>query len=118
MAQTRDKTPAGGPRADDSEGIALLRDALLAGGFTPTAVRDTLATEVASGRDSAELPLYLYMLRDGGTLATLIKLFLLDLAVPEAEAVAALDPVPLERLESMGVLAVRDGEAKALVELV
>ena len=64
-------------------------------GFTPAAVRDALATEVATGRDSAELPLYLHLLGGGGDVATLIKLFLLDLEVPVADAAAALAGLPL-----------------------
>jgi methylase of polypeptide subunit release factors len=117
MAQTRDQAERG-PRVDDPEGIALLRDVLVEAGFTPSAVRDTLATEVASGRDSAEMPLYLYMLRGGGKLATLIKLFLLDLEVTAAEAEEALAPLALDRLEAMGVLTVTGGKAKADIELV
>ncbi len=118
MAQVRDEAERSGPVLDDPEGIALLRDVLVDAGFTQAAVRDALATEVVSGRDSAELPLYMYMLRKGGRLATLIKLFLLDLAVPAAEAEEALAPLALERLQSMGVLTLAGGTAKAEIELV
>ena len=114
MAQSGDE----GPGTDDPDGIALLRSVLLDAGFTQAAVREALATEVASGRDSAEMPLYLYMLRGGGKLATLIKLFLLDLEVTEAEAEEALAPLALDRLEAMGVLTVAGGKAKADIELV
>jgi methylase of polypeptide subunit release factors len=107
-----------GPRSEDREGIARLRRRLEEAGFTPVAVRDALATEVATGRDSAELPLYLHLLEGGGEVATLIKLFLLDLEVPAADAAAALAGLPLERLGAMGVLECRDGRAKALIELV
>ena len=90
-----------------------LRQRLEEAGFTPPAVRDALATEVATGRDSAELPLYLHLLEDGGEVSTLIKLFLLDLEVSAADAEAALADRPLERLEAMGVLERRGGGAKA-----
>src|SRR5207344_3341100 len=70
------------------------------------------------GRDSAELPLYLHLLEDGGEVATLIRLFLLDLEVSAADAEAALADLPLERLETMGVLERRGDGAKALIELV
>src|SRR5215467_767661 len=93
-----------GPRSDDREGIAGLRRRLEEAGFTVASVREALATEVATGRNSAELPLYLHLLRGGGDVATLIKLFLLDVEVPIADAEAALTGLPLERLESMGVL--------------
>ncbi|HEY4346855.1 MAG TPA: methyltransferase [Gaiellaceae bacterium] len=107
-----------GPRSDDREGIALLRVVLGEAGFTPAAVREALATEVATGRDSAELPLYIHMLKGGGALATLIKLFLLDLEVPAPDAAAALAPLPLSRLEAMGVLSVSGDTATARIELV
>jgi methylase of polypeptide subunit release factors len=107
----------GGPSLEDVEGIALLRAALVDAGYTPDAVREALTTEVAAGRDSAELPLYLIMLKEGGRLATLIKLFLLDVGVDAAEAEEAL-PGLLDRLELMGVLEQRDGSVKALIEIV
>jgi len=106
-----------GPRLDDLEGIALLRSTLVDAGYTPDAVRESLATEVAAGRDSAELPLYLVMLKGGGALATLIKLFLLDIDVEEAEAEAAM-PGLLGRFRAMGVLELKDGRVKALLEIV
>jgi SAM-dependent methyltransferase len=106
-----------GPRIDDPEGIALLRSAIVEAGYTPDAVREALATEVASGRDSAELPLYLHMLSGGGRLATLIKLFLLDLDVTAADAEEAL-PGLVGRLEEMGVLERTGEDVTAAVELV
>jgi methylase of polypeptide subunit release factors len=116
MAQARDSSDA--PGVGDREGIALLRATLLDAGFTPEGVRDALATEIATSRDAAELPLYLHLLRGGGQLATLIKLFVIDVEVPAAEAAAALARVGLERLEAMGVL-VRAGDAvRATIEIV
>ena len=102
-----------GPRLDDPEGIALLRSALVDAGYTPDAVREALATEVAAGRDSAELPLYLHMLEGGGALAALIKLFLLDLEVSADEAEEAL-PGLVDRMEAMRVLERRGDAVKAL----
>src|SRR5262245_4730572 len=106
-----------GPGIDDLEGIALLREALAEGGYTPDAVREALATEVAAGRDSAELPLYLHMLEGGGALAALIKLFLLDIEVTAAEAEDAL-PGLVDRMAEMGVLERRGDAVKALIEIV
>src|SRR5262249_38314604 len=106
-----------GPRIDDIEAIALLRAALVEAEYTPDAGREALATEVAAGRDSAGLPLYLHMLEGGGALATLVKLFLLDIEVSAAEAEAAL-PELVDRLGEMGVVERRDGAVKALVEIV
>lgn len=105
------------PRSDDVDGIGLLRAALVDAGYTADAVRESLATEAAAGRDSAELPLYLHMLEGGGTLATLIKLFLLDLEVTAADAEEAL-PELVDRLCEMGVVERRGDAVKALVEIV
>lgn len=107
-----------GPHNDDPDGIALLRATLLDAGYTPAAVRDALATEVASGRDAAELPLYLRMLPDGEPLSALIKLFLLGLPVTEADAERALAPLTLPPLEAMGVLRRSGSSVKAGLELV
>jgi methylase of polypeptide subunit release factors len=106
-----------GPRLDDLEGIDLLRSALVDAGYTADAVRESLATEVAAGRDSAELPLYLHMLEGGGALAALIKLFLLDIEVSADDAEEAL-PGLVDRMEAMRVLERRDGAVKALIEIV
>src|SRR5262249_28304659 len=89
-----------GPRIGDLEGIVLLGAALVEAGYTPDAVRESLATEAAVGRDSAELPLYLHMLEAGGKLATLIKLFLLDIEVSASDAEDAL-PELVDRLCEM-----------------
>ena len=107
-----------GPRIDDLEGIARLRSVFRDAGYTPGGVHDAIATEVAAGRDSAETPLYLRMLEGGGALATLIKLFLLDVDVPAADAEAALPGLPLERLEAMGVLRVLGDQVTSALELV
>ncbi len=107
-----------GPRVDDLEGIERLRSVLVDAGFTPDGVRDALLTEASTGRDSAELPLYLRMLAGGGSLAALIKLFLLDLDVPAADAEAALTGLSLERLEGMGVLRRLGDQVSAGLELV
>jgi hypothetical protein len=115
MAQTRDADD--GPRVDDPEGIALLRKVLVDAGYSPAAVRETLSSAVSGTRDRSELPLYLHMLRHGGPLATLLKLFLLNVEVPAADAVAVFDPLPLSRLEAMGILRPTGGTAKAAVEL-
>ena len=58
------------------------------------------------------------MLEGGGSLAALIKLFLLDLDVPAADAEAALKGLSLERLEAMGVLRRLGDQVTAGLELV
>ena len=54
----------------------------------------------------------------GGALATLIKLFLLDLEVSGRRRGGSAARPPLDRMEAMGVLERRDGAVKALIEIV
>jgi SAM-dependent methyltransferase len=116
--QRADRIRVAGPLARDADGIAQLRGVLEEAGYTEVAVQDALATEVSTNRDSLELPLYIRMLPEGERLSTLIKLLLLALPVPAAEASKAFAPLPLERLEAMGVLVSADGLARSQVELV
>jgi methylase of polypeptide subunit release factors len=102
----------------DADGIAALREALAASGYTEHAVQEALATEVASSRDSLELPLYSRLLPRGERIAALAKLFLLGLPVSRAEAEAALAPIGSERLQAMGVVRVDGGEVRGELELV
>ena len=107
-----------GPGIDDAGAIGELRRVLEGAGYTREAVEEALSTDVAGSRDSAELPLYLRLLPAGDRLSTLVKLFLLGVVVPEADATAALAPIPLARLESMGVMARADGGFESPIELV
>jgi SAM-dependent methyltransferase len=113
VSSTRD-----GPLTHDAEAIGQLRATLAEAGYTDEAVRRALDTEVSTSRDSLELPLYTRVLPPGEPLSTLVKLFLLGLPATADEAAAALGPVPLERLASLGVLTLTDGVAQAELELV
>jgi SAM-dependent methyltransferase len=98
--------------------VARLREVLEAAGYTAEGVGEALATEVSTSRDSAELPLYLRLLPETESLSSLIKLFLLDVAVPRAEAARALAPLGLPELEAAGVLIADADMVRAGVELV
>jgi SAM-dependent methyltransferase len=106
-----------GPLVDDHETIAQLRAVLADAGFTPAAVREALATEVSTSRESPELPLYVRLLPEGSRLSTLIKLFLIGLTATTDEARTALAPLSLEQLERMGLIAVADDTVKGRFEL-
>jgi methylase of polypeptide subunit release factors len=87
-------------------------------GYDQDTVQGLLSTEVASSRDSLELPLYLRLLPQGERVSSLVKLFLLGAEVAAREAADALAPVPLERLEAMGVLTRDADRVEAAIELV
>jgi SAM-dependent methyltransferase len=107
-----------GPLTHDAEAIEQLRTTIAEAGYTDEAVKRALDTEVSTSRDSLELPLYLRILPSRERLSTLIKLFLLGLPSSADEAAAALAPLTLQRLESLGVLRLGGGEARAELELV
>jgi methylase of polypeptide subunit release factors len=76
-----------------TEALACLREALE--GFTPDSVLSVLGLVGQSALDRGDLVGAERALPDGGPLATLVRLFLLDREVPEAAALAAvgsLDP--------------------------
>ena len=106
-----------GPRTDDLEGIALLRDALARAGFTAEGVRNALATDITSGRDALELPLHLRLLEGSGPLGTQVKLFLLAAEADAGEAEAAFPDLELDRLAELGVLRREGDRVAATIEL-
>jgi hypothetical protein len=103
------------PVAEDVEGIAELRKLLDRLDYTATGIPRAFG-EDSFTRDVERVPLLLRRLQ-GGPLATLIKLFLLDLRVRSEEAEAGLDPLPLDRVEAMGILRSEGGETWATVNL-
>src|ERR1700761_4271839 len=105
------------PRTDDLDGIAHLRRALAEADFTASGIRNALATDIASGRDSLELPLYLRLLEGTGPLGTLVKLFLLGAELPAPEVEAALPEVELGRLVDIGVVRREGDRVTAAIEL-
>jgi protein-L-isoaspartate O-methyltransferase len=106
------------PRADDTEGIAALRDVLRRAGFDAERIQEAVGERSGFVRDPADVPLYVRRLDPQAPLSTLIKLFLLDVSVPREEVETAVAPLAVERLERMGVLrAEGDGLAATLTLL-
>ncbi|HSA50539.1 MAG TPA: class I SAM-dependent methyltransferase [Yinghuangia sp.] len=99
----------------DSSQVARLRDALGAADYTVDGCLDALGRQAYGALSRSEVVPALRALRgDGGPLATLIRLFLLQSPVPYAQALAAL---PLDEAIAGG-LVVRDGdEVRALLDI-
>ncbi len=106
-----------GPSVDDPEGIALLRKLFERAGYTSPGVTTAFGEDGTFTRDPLDVPLYLRRLEQGTALSTLIKLFLLDLAVPSKEAAQALTPLTLERVEAMGLIVSSGRETRARVNV-
>ncbi|WP_408897722.1 methyltransferase [Nocardioides sp. R1-1] len=95
---------------------APLRDALLAADFTYDAVSDLLGPEAHQALSRNETTPGRRRTTDGGPLATLVRLFLLQTAVPVADAERAL-PGLVDRLANAGALARSVGEVAARLDV-
>ncbi|WP_446685635.1 DUF7059 domain-containing protein, partial [Nocardioides pelophilus] len=89
-----------------------LRDALLAADFTFDGVAEVLGDEALTALSRNETTPASRRATDHGPLATLIRLFLLQDAVPSAAADRAL-PGLVDRLAAAGMLARSGGEVAA-----
>lgn len=95
---------------------APLREALLAADFTYDAVSDLLGPEAHQALSRNETTPGRRRTTDGGPLATLVRLFLLQAAVPVAEAERAL-PGLLDRMVNAGALVQSVGEVAARLDV-
>lgn len=98
--------------------IAELGETLRAAGFTGQGVRAALGASGDRVSASVDIPLHMRRLDEQGPLGTLVRLLVLDATAPVEAARAAFAPLPLERLEALGVLARDGGEARPLIRIV
>jgi hypothetical protein len=105
------------PSTEDREGIAELRELLRRVDYEAEGIQRAFGYEGPFARDPLEVPLYVRQLVDDSALSTLIKLYLLDLAVDREEAARAFEPVTLERVEAMGLIRDSGGGIEATVNL-
>ncbi len=112
-------TPAGPPFCfADPDGYARLRDALAAANYTDQGVLDALGPrDVRSLSDQEGFPVLLRATSGGSPLHTLIRLFLLGLAVPPDALRRAVAPVSPEDLAAAGLVQPRGGGVAAAVRL-
>jgi methylase of polypeptide subunit release factors len=105
------------PRVDDPQGIAALRAVLDAAGYSAERIERELELEGPYERSVADEPLYLRLLPAGEAFSTLVALFLLGVPVSREDAERALAPLPLERVERMGLLTEDGDRVRAVVEI-
>ena len=118
MAPAQHDTRRTAPSLDDEEGAVLLRAALDRAGYRADAVHTALAAEGDGSPSLADLPVHLRRLPRGTPLTTLVTLFLLCEPVAAGDLAAALDPLPVERLERLGLVERRGGAVVACLRLV
>ncbi|MEO8682036.1 MAG: methyltransferase [Vicinamibacterales bacterium] len=90
----------------DRQAVAELRAVLDRHGYTATGVTDALGAALPFNKSHLrdDLPLYLRRLTVPTPINTLVKLFVLDRWVDQADAAAALAPLDLDRVRAMGLL--------------
>ena len=99
----------------DDRGIAQFRQALQ--GYTVDAVHAAIGPIGQAALDRGDLLGVARQLPGRDPLSTLVRLFLLGRDVPEAEARAALDPLPAEAAVGAGLLALSAGTARARLDV-
>jgi SAM-dependent methyltransferase len=86
-------------------------------GFVPERVLQAIgATDSAAIKENDSL-LLMHRTRGGTPLATLIRLFLIEVVVPISDLEKAIEPMTLDEWEEMGLITVRDGQAAARIKL-
>lgn len=113
MADVTDDCPLD---VSDVEAIAAFREVLAKAEYSSSGVK----AAIKSGPDNVplwptNLPLALRRLRAGGTLATLIKLFLLGVPVSFEEFSVAVAPLSIDTMTGLGLVEMDAGEVKAKV---
>jgi hypothetical protein len=94
-----------------------LRACLDGAGFTLGALTERLGPQAAGHLANGELAPLVRATRAGDRLDTLLRLFVVGVPVPLAEARSALAPVPVEELAACGVVSAAGDEAEGRVSL-
>lgn len=103
---------------DDPASIARLRDVLDRAPFTGEAIRDALGTAEDVLSRARDIPVHERRLRQRGAFGALVRLFVLNQAVPRGEAAAALAPFPLDAAVGLRIVRLEGDLARPLVRLV
>ncbi|MEP6695116.1 MAG: methyltransferase [Chloroflexota bacterium] len=102
----------------DREAIAQFRSALASAKYDVEHMRPLLRAESNNITPRpTDIPIIVRMLPKGERLASLLRLFLLGLAVPRSEARAALAPLSVERALRLGVIRRSSGGIESAVRI-
>lgn len=102
---SRSPSVASGPlELGDPAAITELGARLSAAGFSGEGVRAALGSGGELLARSVDIPLYVRRLAGVEPLGTIVKLLVLDATVPVDDARRAFAPLPLERVEALGVV--------------
>ena len=102
---------------DDPPTIAQLRAVLATAGYTVQALQDLLGRTQLHWRP-ADVAIHERRLPQGSQLATLVRLFLLNLDTGIDHAARALAPLRIEQLHALGIAAIEADSIRSRVQLV
>ena len=107
------------PTTADADAVGELREVFRRAGYDGAGIGRAFGGLSGSfSRDPLDLPVYLRRLERDSPIATLIKLFLLEVSVPRAEAERAFEPLAVDRVAAMGIVqAAEDGEVAPTVSV-
>jgi methylase of polypeptide subunit release factors len=98
--------------------VRRLHDVLDAASFTSEKIGEALGTEGEILSRAADIPVHLRRLARHGAFGALVRLFILDLDVPEQEVAPAIAPLATQDLVKLRVAERRDGAVRPLVRIV
>jgi methylase of polypeptide subunit release factors len=98
--------------------VHRLRDMLRSVGFSAEKIGDALGTGDEIVSRAASIPVQVRQLEEHGTFGALVRLFILDLAVPVDQLVPAIAPLTVDDLVRLRVVDSRDEVARPLVRIV
>jgi SAM-dependent methyltransferase len=102
---------------DDPADLPRLRDALRAASFTERGVAEAIGLEQLRSISSAGVAELLLASSGGRPVDTLVRLFLMGMAVDAAAATAALTDIGLDTCVCAGLLVAENGRVRAALEL-
>jgi methylase of polypeptide subunit release factors len=102
----------------DRGAIAELGEVLRAAGLSGNGLREALGRSSELLVRKSDIPVHERRLAGIEPLGPIVRLFVLELPVPAAEAARAFDPLPLGRLEQLGLLASDGADVRPLARIV
>lgn len=98
--------------------VRRLHDVLVAASYTSEKIGEALGTEGEILSRAADIPVHLRRLERYGAFGALVRLFILDLDVPEREVAPAIGPLTTQDLVKLRVAERRNGAVHPLVRIV
>lgn len=103
--------------AYDSQSLATLRSVLADANFTPEGVLNSIGVADSEGIRESDILLLLHRTKNGTPLETLIRLFLMEMAVDLPLLERAVQPMTIDQWRDMGLIETAGAQATARMKL-